>query len=174
MHVSLAGCKSYCISAWLPQQHFFPDTGLQVESRDSLLSLSLFPKKGKSAPRLLVNKQPTKSMLTVWEHLFLPGRQLLCLSTGSCTGPLISPLKTKDWTSLWPCGIVHAPLSSLPFPFLLLLLLLSLWSSLFPLAAVERRAVNHSNCHGLWEWDCQEAHVCGRHAKLVLWKESHL
>lgn len=55
--------------------------------------------------------------------------------------PLISPLKTKDWTSLWPCGIVHAPLSSLFSFFFFFFCLCGPLSSLSPQSRVEQSII---------------------------------
>lgn len=77
-----------------------------------LLFFLLLKNRGQSL-WLLVNKQPNECMFIVWEHLFLPHRHF-CLSPWWLHRPLILTMKTKEWTSLWPCGNGLCLLS--PFP----------------------------------------------------------
>lgn len=60
-------CKSACIRAWLGTAAVFPDVGPQVESRDSLLSPSSFPKKGKSCLSVILWEHLLRSQLH-WAH----------------------------------------------------------------------------------------------------------
>lgn len=103
---------------WLPQQHFIPwyrPTGGKAATL--LLCFSLFPKRGKSAAWLLVNKQPTKCMFIVQEHLFLPGRQLLCLSPRGCTGHWSHRWKQKTGHHSDLVGLSTPLFSPSPFSF---------------------------------------------------------
>lgn len=71
---------------------------------------------------------------------------------------LSSPLKTKNWTSFWPCGASHTP-SILLFPFLC--------SAVSSLPFHRSQEINHKNCHELWERGCQWARRSRRHAEFV-------
>ena len=103
--------------SWLHQQYFSTRNFYRCRAIDSFLYFPLFPKRGSQS----LDFQRTSSQ---------PRACSLCKNICSCQAasysacppsrlhrPLISPRKTKDWTSLWPCGIVHAPLSSLSFLF---------------------------------------------------------